>query len=314
MSFQSVDRPPLFAEGIRPAVLASWRQQGLAGDKLEDLFIYDPRDEFEPDLEPRQEPVSWPQSTPELREFRKLLDPDDPKRLPNDWEARIRSWRNREYPLMLQVNQGFFLAMGVEGWQQFARTIYLTRDDPAFVRELLQIQGEFAAGLVDRILDQIDVDAVIFSEPIGGNHGSLISPSMYRSLVLPSYQPLFDVVERYQVETVIMRSYANIRILLPALVEAGINCLWACESDSVAMDFVDIRREYGRSLRLIGGIDTDWLHESDQVLRANLERVVPPLLAGGGYVPLADGRVREAVPFAKYQAYRLALQQVVQNL
>jgi hypothetical protein len=30
---------------------------------------------------------------------------------------------------------------------------------------------------------------------------------------------------------------------------------------------------------------------------------VPPLLAGGGYVPLADGRIREDGPFENYVYY-----------
>jgi hypothetical protein len=313
MSFQPVDRPPLFAEGIRPAVLDSWQTQGLAGSRLEDLFIYDSRAEFEPDLEPIPEPVSWPGSTPELRDFRRLLDPDDRRRLPENWEARVRSWQNRDYPLMLQVNEGFFLSIGVDGWQRFSKATYLTQDDPQFIRELLQIQGEFAALMADRILTQIEMDAVVFSEPIGGNHGPLISPSMYSRLVLPSYQPIFEVVRQHRVQTIILRSYANIRILLPHLIDAGINCLWACETDTIAMDYIDIRREYGKSLRLIGGIDTDWLYGSEREMFANLERVVPPLLAEGGYIPLADGRVREEVPFANYQAYRLSLQQIVQS-
>ncbi len=313
MSFKRVDRPPLFAEGIRPAVIESWQKQGLAKGGLEDLFIYDARVEFEPDLEPIPEPVSWPGSTAELREFRKLLDPDDRRRLPEDWEARVRSWQKRDYPLMLQVNEGFFLSIGVDGWQRFSKAIYLTRDDPKFVRELLQMQGEFAALMADRILTQVEVDAVVFSEPIGGNHGPLISPSMYSELVLPSYQPIFEVVRQHRVQLIILRSYANIRILLPNLIDAGIDCLWACETDTSAMDYIDIRREYGRSLRLIGGLDTDWLYGSEREMVANLERVVPPLLADGGYIPLADGRVRKEVPFANYQAYRLALQQIVQS-
>jgi hypothetical protein len=313
ISFQPVDRPPLFAEGIRPGVIANWRQQGLAANALDSLFIYDDCNEFEPDFDPRPEPVRWPETAADLPGFRKLLDPNDRSRFPADWEQLVQSWRTRSKPLMLQVNEGFFISIGVDGWQRFARTLYLTRDDPVFVRELLQLQGEFAAELASQILTQVEVDAVIFSEPIGGNHGPLISPSMYRSLVLPSYQPIFEVVARYQVEAVILRSYANIRILLPTLVEAGINCLWACECDTEAMDYIDIRREYGKSLRLIGGIDADWLYGSEREMFANLERVVPPLLAEGGYIPLADGRVREEVPFAKYQAYRLALQQIVQS-
>jgi hypothetical protein len=39
-------------------------------------------------------------------------------------------------------------------------------------------------------------------------------------------------------------------------------------------------------------------------------RVVPPLLEQGGYIPLADGRVRANIPFSSYRAYRRLLQEL----
>ena len=69
----------------------------------------------------------------------------------------------------------------------------LVIDDPEFVREAMKIQGEFAAGLAERVLKDVVVDAALFSEPIGGNYGPLISPQMYEDMVLRSYEPVLDV-------------------------------------------------------------------------------------------------------------------------
>jgi hypothetical protein len=76
------------------------------------------------------------------------------------------------------------------------------------------------------------------------------------------------------------------------------------------MDYRDLRREFGRDLRLIGGIDLDALRHGKQAIRREITEKVPPLLADGGYVPLADGRVREDVPFENYVYYRQLLQEV----
>jgi hypothetical protein len=62
---------------------------------------------------------------------------------------------------------------------------------------------------------------------------------------------------------------------------------------------------------LIGGIDTDSLRQSKDAIRRELEEKVPPLLAVGGYIPLADGRVREDVPFENYVFYRRLLGEIV---
>ena len=41
--------------------------------------------------------------------------------------------------------------------------------------------------------------------------------------------------------------------------------------------------------------------------------VLPPLLASGGFIPLADGRVREDVPFDNYVYYRRLLEEIVKT-
>jgi hypothetical protein len=41
--------------------------------------------------------------------------------------------------------------------------------------------------------------------------------------------------------------------------------------------------------------------------------VVPPLLEEGGFIPLADGRVREDVSFNNYVFYRKLMESVTRN-
>jgi hypothetical protein len=73
------------------------------------------------------------------------------------------------------------------------------------------------------------------------------------------------------------------------------------------MDYHQIRREYGRDLRLIGGVDVDTLLRDKATLRRQVRDFLPPLLADGGFIPLADGRVRGNVPYENYVAYRQLL-------
>jgi hypothetical protein len=80
--------------------------------------------------------------------------------------------------------------------------------------------------------------------------------------------------------------------------------------DASAMDYRDIRREFGRDLRLIGGIDLDALRRGREAIRGEILEKVPPLLESGGYVPLADGRVREDVRYEDYLYYRELLAEV----
>lgn len=308
------DRVPYFEEGIRNEVIRAWRKQGLPRDAdISKMFPSDRREEIDLDLYPRPALEKWPCSGLELDRFEKSLDPDDPGRLPRGWAKKVRTWAGREHVLMLRVHHGLFLTMGVRDWRRFKEVIDLLTDDPDFVREAMAVQGRFAARLAENVLSRVEVDAAVFSEPIGGNDRPLISPRMYEDLVLPGYEPLLNVLGRFRVETLIFRTFANSRALMPSILKWGFNCLWACEVNVKAMDYLDLRREFGRDLGLIGGIDLDALRQDQEAIRREIEDKVPPLLAQGGYVPLADGRVREDVPFENYVYYRQLLEKTARG-
>lgn len=312
MRFGVPDRVPYFEEGIRDDVLRAWRRQGLKHkSEFEAMFRHDRREEIHPDLEPLPRLKQWPSSREDIDRLRRRLDSEDARRLPRMWPDQARGLNHGEDVVMLHVQRGLFLSMGVEGWGRFIAVAELLCRDPALVHEALMVQGEFAARLAERVLRDVRVDAALFSEPIAENRGPLISPRMYQEIVLPSYDPLLEVLKRRGVETIIFVSWANPRLLIPAVIERGFNCLWAYEANPQAMDFRDLRREFGRDLRLIGGIDLDILRQNKDAIRREVEEKVPALLADGGYIPMLDGRVRVDVPLENYRYYKRLLEKTI---
>jgi hypothetical protein len=308
LHYGSPDRIPYFEEGIRPDVIAAWRKQGLPSEvALWERFPTDGREEIKLDVDPHPWFQVWPSTFKELEDLRKRLDPKDPSRLPQNWKPKLL--RNRDGILMVRVHEGLFLSMGVGDAKSFTRLMYQLADQPDFVREYMCIQGEFAAALTKQVLQQVEVDALVFSEPIGDNNGALISPRMYEELVLPSYEPLLAIARRYGVRTIICRTYANMKALIPSLLNWGIDVLWACEVEPSVMNYPTLRREFGRDLKLIGGIDLDALRDGKAAIRQAVESV-DPLVAEGGYIPLADGRVRAEVPYENYVYYRELLREI----
>jgi uroporphyrinogen decarboxylase len=314
MGYGTPDRVPYFEEGIRNDVLRAWRAQGLTNETdLAVLFPCDQRERIEVDLEPRPRLLSRLDKMTDLTKFARRLNPSDKKRLPHRWPRQVRAWKSRKHVLMLYVHRGFFLTMGVRNWDSFTDVMTLLMDQPDVVRKRMQIQGEFAARLSDRILQEVQVDAVVFSEPIGGNDRPLISPKMYEEFVLKNYEPILDVLRRHKVATICFQTFANARILIPHILKWGFNCLWACEVNVEAMDYRSLRREFGRDLRLIGGIDLDALRKDKAAIRHEIEEKVPPLIEEGGFIPLADGRVRADVSFENYVYYRRLLEKVTKR-
>jgi hypothetical protein len=303
------DRAPLFDEGFRDDVIEKWQSQGLTDrDQLRDMFHFDQREEISLELRTNCDLRTIARKTNGLDLFHDYLRNKEEVCMPSGWKDHVDRWRKRDHVLMLMVHWGFFQTIGVEDWNTFADHMYLLADYPEFVRSIMGIHGEFASKLTEVILNEVEIDAVIFSEPIGGNHGSLISPKMYREIGMPSYYPILEVLQRYGVDILIWRTYANTRVLLPVALESGINCLWACESNPQAMDYKEIREEFGSGLGLIAGIDLDLLRRNKDSIRDEFENIVPGLNEQGRYAPLADGRVRADIPYDNYLYYRQLLE------
>jgi hypothetical protein len=304
------DRPPLFPEGIREEVLASWRDQGLPeGIELDNLFLYDRFEQLDPDVYPNPDILDWSSPQQLLPLLDERLDPDDPKRLPKNWEDLVVRWRERSYPLFMRIHPGLFLSLGIDDWRSFAPALLRLVDQPEFVREIMAVQADFTVRLAAKILDQVEIDGVIFSEPVAGNHGALVSPQMYRAFALQSYAPVFDILRDYQVPGIIWRSYANPAKLLPEVAKYPFNVLWLCEAPPGELTPTQVRQLAGSNLTLIGGIDSDILRlDARAIQQAIID--LQPFVDEGGIIPLADGRVREDVPYPNYAFYRQELQRV----
>jgi hypothetical protein len=215
---------------------------------------------------------------------------------------------------MMRVHDGLFLSLGVDGWPKFREVVRLLVRDPGFVRETMRAKGELAAAVAEKVLQEVEIDAAVFVEPICDNNGPLISPHMYGDFAPEGHRPVFEVLRRHGVETIIFMSFGNPRPLLPMVVSWGFNCLWACEVNPATMAYVDIRREFGRKLRLIGGVDLDALRQDHQAIEREFQLRAVPLMRAGGYIPLADGRIREDVPYNNYVFYRRLLEEITGEL
>ena len=312
LRFGKPDRVPLFSEGMREKVLENWRSQGYLRERsLSEIFHFDLREEISFELPSNIDYFELANRSEGLLWLEIALDSQIEDCMPTSWLENVARWNTRSHVLMLMVHWGFFQTMGVHDWKTFTQLIYLLADAPNFVRDAMELNGIFASKLVSKFFDKVDVDSVIFSEPIGGDHGSLISPKMYRDIAMAGYLPILKELNHFEVDIAIWRTYANTNRLIPIVKEVGINTIWACESNPEVMDYIRIREQYGDDLALIGGFDLDLLRYDKVKIRTELESKLPLLLAQGGYIPLADGRVREDIPFENYEYYRRLLEKMV---
>lgn len=308
LASRKCDRVPFLLEGLRPDVFESW---GIRPDQLPHATQTDQHLMLVPDTGPIPYPDDWPVKSSQLPRFLAKLNPRHPERFGSEWQEQTRLCSDSGIIRILRVHNGFFQSMGINDWHRFDETIALLAEAPDFVEKYMHSYTRRTAKILQIALDSQPVDAVYFNEPIGGKNQPLISPADFRRFALDTCAPLFAFLKKRGIKNIIFMSYSNVRRLLPMLVEHGFNCLWSCETDHPDMDYNSIRAEFGDRLRLIGGIDLKLLTLDAAEMKKIFDKKIIPLIIQGGFIPLANGRVRKNTQPEKYMEYRKLLFQAI---
>ena len=224
------------------------------------------------------------------------LNPDD--RLGPDWDQRCADYNHRDIPLFFPANRGgsFFGSlrdlMGLEG------LLFALYDDPTFVEEMMDVCLEFALELADRVLDDLEVEGYVLWEDMGYRNGPLISPEMFSRFMVPRYRQLTDFIRSKGVDVILVDSDGDVRSLIPLWMEGGVNGIVPCEVQA-NMDVAALRREYGRDLLLVGGVDKRAPARSREAVDDLLARVAWTV-EQGGYIPLFDHGFPHDIPWDNF--------------
>jgi hypothetical protein len=314
MHGEAVDRPPLLEEGIREEVLASWYEQGLPAGKTHlDVFGLTPHERVGPDLTFVDSYFGRVFDLSE-HEYGKAFSVSR-KRLPDDWGETAARLDNREHVVCIWASRGFFQALGVGDWPTLERALLATIKEPARVRSRLELYGDFCASMLEMALSDVNPEFIYLSEPISNNEGPLISPTMFEEFMIPVYEKIIAAAKNHGCENILLSTYGNTTMLFPAMIRAGVTMLWISEAaEAPELDYRQLRRRFGPSVGLIGGIPLSTLRtESPEGIKERLHEIVTPLLHSGRYIPLAGGRVREEIPWSVYKRYRNKLAEILKT-
>jgi hypothetical protein len=194
---------------------------------------------------------------------------------------------------------GFFGSLrNMLGLEGLCRAFY---DDPAFVERMMEERADAVIAITAEVLRHTEVDAFWYWEDMAYNHASLVDPRMYRSFALKHYRRVNDWLRSRGIRHIGLDSDGNISELIPVWIDAGITHLWPFEVQS-GMDVLEVRRRYGKSLAMIGGIDKRALTLGNAAIHAEIDRVMP-LAEEGGYIPELDHSVPPNVSWQAFGEY-----------
>jgi len=179
--------------------------------------------------------------------------------------------------------------------------------DPELAYEMLGRCADFAAELSEAALDRFDVDWLWTGDDVAGQQAMLMSPECWRALIKPHLQRVVDVGKGRGLP-VAYHCCGALRPIIPDLIEMGVDVLNPIQCNCPGMEPFELKREYGKALTFMGGIDTQGLLPNgtvDEVRRATARLIEGMTVDGGGYILAASHTVPPETPmdnlFAMYE-------------
>jgi len=178
--------------------------------------------------------------------------------------------------------------------------------DPELAEEMLGRCGDFAVQLSRAACRRFPLDWLWTGDDVASQRSLLLSPQTWRRLVKPHLGRSFDVGKSHGLP-VAYHCCGALRPIIPDLVEMGLDVLNPVQCNCPGMDPVELKREFGRHLTFMGGVDTQGVLPEgtvDQVRRATRELVDAMTADGGGYILAASHTIPPETPaeniFAMY--------------
>ncbi len=245
---------------------------------------------LEPDLKPTR--TDW-------ERFKSYLNPGDECRWLDGWQERAENLRQRDHATC-------FLAGSLFGhlrdWLGVEAMSYLPYDDPQLYAEMIGFMADFSIRLNTQLLRHIDFDFAYFHEDCCFNTGPLLSPKLYREFYHQHYVRMIAAYRELGVPWMLMDSDGKVDDLLPLWLESGFDILFPVEVGTWKANPVTFRRQYGKRLRMMGGVDKHVISEGEAAIRAELEPL-RELAADGGFIPLPDHRIPPNVSLDQMEQY-----------
>ena len=216
-----------------------------------------------------------------------------------DWERVAREHLAAGRVVTVSIPGGFDEPRQLMGEAALCMAYY---DTPELIHDMLATMGETAFRVLERVSATVQVDMLSVHEDMAGKSGPLVGPKQIRDFIAPYYRRVWDMLAERGVRLFDQDSDGNMDSVIPAFLEAGVNCMHPMEP-AAGMDIVKIREQYGTRLAFYGGIDKHVIRRSKEEIEAELAYKIPPMLATGGCVLALDHRIPNGTPLENYKFY-----------
>jgi len=167
---------------------------------------------------------------------------------------------------------------------------------------------DFSFFLAENALRSYPLDWLWTGDDVAGQQGMLMSPDIWRQMIKPGLKRIFSLAKEHGV-SVAYHCCGALRPIIPDLIDIGLDVLHPIQPNCPGMDPKSLKREFGKDLAFIGGLDTQDLipNAPAHTVKLETEKLIEIMTSdGGGYILAASHTVPPETPlkniFAIYEA------------
>ena len=329
IAHQETDRIPI-SDTVWAATASRWRTEGLPGEiPVSEYFHFeitgfgaDTSPQFPvrivertPDYVVKTTPYGstrknhWDYSTtPELIDYgiKTRQDWQQAKRRLQPSYTRV-DWvtlkQNYEQAKSDNLFTTFNAVVGYDLCQAYIRAdelLPLLITDPDWIQDMIETNADMVIEMAKIVMNEgYTFDGAFLFNDMGYRGAPFFSPRIYRELIQPADRRVFDFFHSHNMP-VILHSCGYVKPLIPDLLAVGLNCLQPLEVKA-GMDVIELKREFGKDLAFMGGIDVRAFTDPDPaVLETEIRSKITGAKVGGGYIYHSDHSIPNNVSFQQY--------------
>ena len=215
-------------------------------------------------------------------------------RIPWDYlKENYPKWKAEGRFLQLVLWFGFDVA---HSWMIGTENVLIGMlEEPEWIEDVFDTYLTTSLHLAQKLLDAgYEFDGVFWYDDMGYKGTTFFSPETYRTLLKPYHKKAVDWAHERGMVTE-LHSCGYIEPLLPDIVDIGVEMLNPLEVKA-GMDPNKLKKLYGDKLAFRGGINAQIMDDIDLV-KAEMERIIPIMKEGGGYIFSSDHSIPNSVSF-----------------
>jgi len=221
-------------------------------------------------------------------------------KLSDNFAATVHKLNSSVNPVKLEIFPYFFrLGFYLMGMENFMLAFY---DRSELIHEMFSFWNDFVLKMIKPYLMNVNIDVFVLAEDLAYNTAPHLSPDVYKEFWLPYQDKLIKEVKKHKIQNICLWTAGDIDVMIPMLMDHGVNCIWPVERCSKNMDPLLLRKKYGRSLRMSGGIPKNCLVQGESAIDYEIDKLMP-LIREGGFIPALDDMVSPEVPLDIYKYF-----------